>query len=140
MKTIIIGGGLSGLASAYRMLKEDTSDVVILEKGSEVGGMAASYHIGNYHIEKYYHHIFESDSKLIDLIGNLGLGADLQWLKGTTGYYIDGKIYPMNTPIELLKSPLSVPDLIRLARTVLVTRRAKDEEIYKLDRVTAKEW
>ncbi len=140
MKTIVIGGGLSGLASAYRMLKEDTSDVVILEKGSEVGGMAASYHIGNYHIEKYYHHIFESDSELISLIGSLGLGADLQWLKGTTGYYIDGKIYPMNTPIELLKSPLSVPDLIRLARTVLVTRRAKDEEIYKLDRVTAKEW
>ena len=140
MKTIIIGGGLSGLASAYRMLKEDISDVTILERGSEVGGMAASYHIGNYHIEKYYHHIFESDSELIDLIGSLGLGADLQWLKGTTGYYIGGKIYPMNTPIELLKSPLSVPDLIRLARIVLVIRRAKDEEIYKLDRVIAKEW
>ncbi|HDN65824.1 MAG TPA: FAD-dependent oxidoreductase, partial [Methanosarcinales archaeon] len=140
MKTIIIGGGLSGLASAYRMLKEDISDVTILEKGSEVGGMAASYHIDNYHIEKYYHHIFASDSELIDLIGSMGLGADLQWLKGTTGYYIDGKIHPMNTPIELLKSPLSVPDLIRIAYTVLVTRRAKDEEIYKLDRVTAKEW
>jgi len=140
MKTIIIGGGLSGLASAYRMLKEDISDVTILEKGSEVGGMAASYHIGNYHIEKYYHHIFESDSELIGLIGSMGLGADLQWLKGTTGYHINGKIYPMNTPIELLKSPLSVPDLIRLARIVLVIRRAKEEEIYKLDCVTAKEW
>lgn len=140
MKTIIIGGGLSGLASAYRMLKEGTSEVTILEKGSEVGGMAASYHIGNYHIEKYYHHIFKSDSELIGLIGSLGLGADMQWLKGTTGYYINGKIYPMNTPIELLKSPLSVPDLIRLARIVLMTRRAKDEAIYKLDHVTAKEW
>jgi len=140
MKTIIIGGGLSGLASAYRLLKEDTSDVTILEKGSEVGGMAASYHIGNYHIEKYYHHIFESDSELINLMNELGLGADLQWLKGTTGYHINGKIYPMNTPIELLKSPLSVPDLIRLARIVLVIRRAKDEEIYKLDCVTAKAW
>ena len=140
MKTIIIGGGLSGLASAYRMLKDGISDVVILERDSEVGGMAASYHIGDYHIEKYYHHIFESDSELIDLIGSMGLGADLQWLKGTTGYYIDGKIYPMNTPLELLRSPLSVPDLIRLARIVLVIRRAKDEAIYKLDRVTAKEW
>ncbi|KAF5418070.1 MAG: hypothetical protein C5S49_02115 [Candidatus Methanogaster sp.] len=140
MKTIIIGGGLSGLASAYRMLKEDISEVTILERSSEVGGMAASYHIGNYHIEKYYHHIFKSDSELIHLADELGIGADLQWLKGTTGYHINGKIYPMTTPIELLKSPLSVLDLIRLARIVLMTRRARDEEIYKLDRVTAKEW
>ncbi|PXF61761.1 MAG: hypothetical protein C4B59_02600 [Candidatus Methanogaster sp.] len=54
----------------------------------------------------YIDHIFESDSKLIDLVGSMGLSADLQWLKGTTCYHIDGKIYPMNTPIELLKSPL----------------------------------
>ncbi|KAF5410035.1 MAG: hypothetical protein C5S47_07905 [Candidatus Methanogasteraceae archaeon] len=138
MKTIIIGGGLTGLAAAYRMLKDGVSDVTILERGSELGGMAASYHIGDYHIEKYYHHIFASDRELIGLIADLGLGGDLQWLKGTTGYHIDGKIYPMNTPLELLRSPLSIMDLIRLARVVFTIKGAKDSPA--LDNVTAKEW
>ncbi len=138
MKTIIIGGGLTGLAAAYRMLKDGVSDVTILEGDSELGGMAASYHIGNYHIEKYYHHIFASDRELIGLIADLGLGGDLQWLKGTTGYHIDGKIYPMNTPLELLRSPLSIMDLIRLARVVFAIKGAKDSP--SLDNVTAKEW
>ncbi len=138
MKTIIIGGGLTGLAAAYRMLKDGVSDVAILERDSELGGMAASYHIGDYHIEKYYHHIFASDRELIGLIADLGLGGDLQWLKGTTGYHIDGKIYPMNTPLELLRSPLSIMDLIRLARVVFTIKGAKDSPA--LDNITAKEW
>ena len=138
MKTIIIGGGLTGLAAAYKLLKNGISDVTILEKDMEPGGMAASYHIGDYHIEKYYHHIFESDTELISLITDMGLGKDLQWLKGTTGYHIDGKIYPMNTPLELLRSPLSIFDLMWLARIVLAIKLKKD--ISGLDDVTAKEW
>ncbi len=138
MKTIIIGGGLTGLAAAYKLLKNGISDVTILEKDMEPGGMAASYHIGDYHIEKYYHHIFESDTELISLITDMGLGKDLQWLKGTTGYHIDGKIYPMNTPLELLRSPLSIFDLMWLARIVLAIKLKKD--VSGLDDVTAKEW
>ncbi len=138
MKTIIIGGGLTGLAAAYKLLKNGISDVTILEKDMEPGGMAASYHIGDYHIEKYYHHIFESDTELISLITDMGLGKDLQWLKGTTGYHIDGKIYPMNTPLELLRSPLSIFDLMWLARIVLAIKWKKD--VSGLDDVTAKEW
>ncbi len=138
MKTIIIGGGLTGLAAAYKLLKNGISDVTILEKDMEPGGMAASYHIGDYHIEKYYHHIFESDTELISLITDMGLGKDLQWLKGTTGYHIDGKIYPMNTPLELLRSPLSILDLMQLARIVLAIKWKKD--VSGLDDVTAKEW
>jgi protoporphyrinogen oxidase len=138
MKTIVIGGGLTGLAAAYKLLKSGVSDVKILEKDPEPGGMAASYHISDYHIEKYYHHIFESDTELINLMEDLGLGKDLQWLKGTTGYHIDGKIYPMNTPLELLRSPLSILDLMRLAAIVLAIKWKK--EISGFDDVTAKEW
>ena len=138
MKTIIIGGGLTGLAAAYKLLKNGISDVTILEKDTEPGGMAASYHIGDYHIEKYYHHIFESDTELISLITDMGLGKDLQWLKGTTGYHINGKIYPMNTPLELLRSPLSIFDLMWIARIVLAIKWKKD--VSGLDDVTAKEW
>src|SRR5512139_3716543 len=122
MKTIIIGGGLAGLAAAFRLA--GTGDVLVIEKDAESGGMASSYAIDDYHIEKYYHHIFAGDKELISLINELGLGERLQWLRGSTGYYFDGKIYPMNTPIEIFKA-LPLMDIIMLTRLVLKAKSIK---------------
>ncbi len=140
MKTIIIGGGLAGLAAAYRLAGKD--DVTIIEKENELGGMAASYSIpksnsGTYHIEKYYHHIFASDSELIALIEELGLGSRLEWLRGTTGYFFNRKIYPMNTPLEILRA-LPLLDVVRLTWLVLKAKRIKDRTPF--DDITAKQW
>ncbi|MFZ2409935.1 MAG: NAD(P)/FAD-dependent oxidoreductase [Candidatus Methanoperedens sp.] len=135
MTTIIIGGGLAGLAAAYKIAGKDK--VVLIEKEPELGGMASSYGIDGYHIEKYYHHIFASDRELISLIEELKLGNRLEWLKGTTGYYFNGKIYPMNTPIEILKA-LPLLDVIRLTWLVLKAKGIKDTAPF--DDITAKEW
>ena len=135
MTTVIIGGGLAGLAAAYKLAGKD--EVVLIEKEPGLGGMASSYSIGGYHIEKYYHHIFASDRELISLIEELGLSDRLEWLKGTTGYYFDGKIYPMNTPIEILKA-LPLMDVIRLTWLVLKAKNINDTAPF--DNITAKEW
>jgi protoporphyrinogen oxidase len=135
MTTVIIGGGLAGLAAAYRLAGKD--EIILTEKEPELGGMASSYKIDDYYIEKYYHHIFASDKELISLIEELGLGDRLEWLKGTTGYYFDGKIYPMNTPLEILKA-LPLMDVIRLTWLVLKAKSIKDRTPY--DDITAKEW
>ncbi len=133
MTTVIIGGGLAGLAAAYRLGDE----IILIEKEPELGGMASSYEIDDYHIEKYYHHIFSSDKELIALIDELGLGNKLEWLRGSTGYYFDGKIYPMNTPIEIMKA-LPFMDVIRLTLLVLKAKRVKDTAPF--DDITAKQW
>lgn len=135
MTTVIIGGGLAGLAAAYRLAGKD--EIILIEKEPELGGMASSYKIDKYHIEKYYHHIFQSDKELISLIEELGLANRLEWLKGTTGYYFDGKIYPMNTPIEILAA-LPLMDVIRLTWLVLKAKTIKDRTPF--DNITAKEW
>ncbi|MCZ7355630.1 MAG: NAD(P)/FAD-dependent oxidoreductase [Candidatus Methanoperedens sp.] len=142
MKTIIIGGGLAGLAAAYKLSGKE--EVVVVEKEPELGGMASSYTIkvpdlntGTYHIEKYYHHIFAGDGELISLIEELGLRNRLEWRRGTTGYYLEGKIFPMNTPFEILKA-LPLMDVIGLTWLVLKARRIKDLAPY--DDITAKEW
>ena len=135
MKTVIIGGGLAGLAAAYKLGPKD--EIILIEKEPELGGMASSYKIGGYTIEKYYHHIFASDKELISLIEELGLGNRLEWLKGTTGYYFDGKIYPMNTPLEILKA-LPLMDVIRLTFLVLKAKSIKDRTPF--DEITAKKW
>ncbi len=142
MKTIIIGGGLAGLAAAYRLAGRD--EITIIEKDNELGGMASSYSIeipgsknGVYHIEKYYHHIFASDRELISLIEELGLGSRLEWLRGTTGYFFNGRIYPMNTPLEILRA-LPLMDVIRLTWLVMKAKTIKDRTPF--DEITAKQW
>ncbi|VVB90335.1 Flavin containing amine oxidoreductase [uncultured archaeon] len=140
MKTIIIGGGLAGLTAAYRLAGKD--EITIIEKENELGGMASSYSLpkpnnGTYNIEKYYHHIFASDSELISLIEELGLADRLEWLRGTTGYFFNGKIYPMNTPFEILRT-LPLLDVVRLALLVLKAKTIKDRTPF--DEITAKQW
>lgn len=142
MKTIIIGGGLAGLAAAYRLAGRD--EITIIEKEPEPGGMASSYAVnssntktGTYHIEKYYHHIFASDMELISLIEELGLGSRLEWLRGTTGYFFNGKIYPMNTPLQIMRA-LPLLDVVRLTWLVLKAKSIKDRTPF--DEITAKQW
>jgi protoporphyrinogen oxidase len=135
MKTIIIGAGLAGLAAAYRLAGK--GEVLVIEKDAEPGGMASSYHIDDYYIEKYYHHIFTGDKDLITLINELGLGQRLEWLHGSTGYYFNGRIYPMNTPLEILKA-LPLMDIIRLTWLVLRAKKIKDRSQY--DDIIAKDW
>jgi len=141
MKIVIIGSGLAGLSAGYRLCK--SNEVIVFEKDSDIGGMSASYSLERsgkkYFIEKYYHHIFRSDSELLALIKELGLEKHMMWLKGKNAYFVDGKNYSMNTPVEILHfSPLSVPDLVKLGLLVLRIKFIKDTTPY--DRIKAKEW
>ena len=71
------------------------------------------------------------------LIDELGLNNKLEWLKGTTRYYINGKIYPLNTPREILQYPhLSPFEKVKLALLVL---RSKRKNIADLDNITARD-
>jgi len=100
----VLGGGALGLAVAYR-LAQAGAQVTVLEKDSEVGGLASSFEVGGAHLEKFYHHLFRSDTTITQLIEELGLGSKLAWLKPTTANLIDGKIYKMD-PVRLLTQPI----------------------------------
>jgi len=133
MDICILGGGLSGLVAALSL--SDISEVTILEKRPVLGGCLASYHHGDAWIEEYYHHCFAGDEHLFALLRDLGLYERLEWLKGSTGYYVDGKIHPLTTPIEILRYPhLSFFDKFRLG---ILTLRAKHLDLGPLDAVPA---
>jgi protoporphyrinogen oxidase len=122
MKVCIIGGGLAGLAAANRLKKRHEIDVY--EKKSHLGGCLSSHHIDGYWIEQYYHHCFSGDQQLLSLLSELGIADRLEWVRGTTGYYANGTIYPLNTPVEILRYPLlSVTDKARLALLTLRSKR-----------------
>jgi protoporphyrinogen oxidase len=133
MKIGIIGGGLTGLVAASRLVQEHEID--LFEKMPYLGGCLSSYNVNDYWIERYYHHCFSGDTSLFSLINETGLSDKLEWKTGTTGYFAKNKIYPLNTPLQILLYPeLSLIDKGKLAR---LTIQAKKTDLMTLDDIPA---
>ncbi|WP_423744083.1 NAD(P)/FAD-dependent oxidoreductase (plasmid) [Haladaptatus sp. SPP-AMP-3] len=115
----IVGGGIAGLAAAYR-LQQHGYDVQVFEASDDLGGLAATYETNGDRIEKFYHHLSASEQTIIDLIEELGLDDDLDWPIGKNAYYMDGVVHPMDKPWEILAYPhLSLYDKFRLGMLTL---------------------
>ncbi|PSP32139.1 protoporphyrinogen oxidase [Halobacteriales archaeon QH_10_67_22] len=115
----VVGGGVAGLAAAYR-LQRAGYEVRVFEASDDVGGLAAVYDTAGDPIEKFYHHLSKSEETIVELIGELGLGDALEWLYMSNAYYVDGVVHPMDKPWEILAYPhLSIYDKFRLGMLVL---------------------
>jgi protoporphyrinogen oxidase len=136
MNICVIGGGLTGLAAAYRLRDEGPID--LYEKDDVLGGCLSSYGSGETRIERFYHHCFSGDRMLLALIDDLGLTGKLEWRTASTGYYAGGTLYPLTTPADILRYPhLGLLDKARLA---LLTLRSRTFDREALDAVTAKDF
>ncbi|MDT8357780.1 MAG: NAD(P)/FAD-dependent oxidoreductase [Methanomicrobiaceae archaeon] len=136
MDICIIGGGLCGLSAAYRLAEHAHID--LLEAKPALGGCLGSMPCNDTWIEQFYHHCFSGDTHLLALIRELGLEDRLEWLSGSTGYMVEGRIFPLTTLVEILKYPhLSLSDKIRLA---WLTLRSRNMDAGSLDDITAKEF
>ena len=138
MNIAILGGGFSGIAAAYKLSKEN-KEVIILEKEKNLGGIASSYFVDDFWIEKYYHHIFKTDFILLNLISELDLFKKIEWHKTKMGIFYKNKIYNFTSPLDLLFfKPLSLKERIKFGMMVLKTSKEKDRN--DLDKLNAEEW
>jgi protoporphyrinogen oxidase len=136
MKICIIGGGLTGLVAAHALA--GMNEVDLFEAKSHLGGCLSSYQVNNYQIEQFYHHCFSGDTQFFSLLDQLHLSGNLEWLNGTSGYYAGEKIYPLNTPFEILKYPhLSLLDKTKLA---WITLNAGRKDVGHLDNISASDY
>jgi protoporphyrinogen oxidase len=134
----IVGGGVAGLNAAYQLLKRGRK-VVLIERGEDLGGLAACHRVGEFLIEKFYHHTFAADEYFFRLIPELGLESEVVWKYVSIGYRIGGRNYPLSTPAQILKfDVLSFWEKFRLGLTVLQTKTIRD--VASLDRISAKDW
>ncbi len=138
MRVGIIGAGAAGLAAAYEFGKQGHT-ALVYESAPFVGGQASTFDVGGARLEKGYHHWFTSDTDILDLTEEIGLGDRIRWIDSTVGTLCDGRIYDFVTPLDLLKfTAISLPDRIRLGLTTLYLQRQKDYRKY--ESVTADEW
>ncbi|WP_435346242.1 NAD(P)/FAD-dependent oxidoreductase [Haloarchaeobius sp. HRN-SO-5] len=110
----IVGGGIAGLAAAYR-LQRNGHDVRVFEASDDLGGLAAVYETAGDPIEKFYHHLSRSEETIVDLADDLGLGDRVEWRYKSDSYYVDGVAHPMDKAWEIAAYPyLSLYDKFRL--------------------------
>lgn len=135
----IIGGGLTGLTTAYRLIENDEAKVTIFEASDRLGGLAAGFDLAGHRVEQAYHFLYKTDKHILSLVDELGLNDLLKYHKSSVSTYYDGKLYPMETPIDLIRfTPIGFGDRIRAGVTVLWLQRLKNWQ--KLSDTTALEW
>ncbi len=139
MKNIaIIGGGFTGLTAAYR-LSQKGHKVTIFERNSDLGGLAGGFEIQGANLEKTYHHIFRTDTDIIELAKELGIGEKLQWLESSISLYYQDQLYPFMSPMDLIKfKPLSLIDRARAGLVVLYLQKTNNWEQFK--KISAYDW
>ncbi len=138
MRVAIVGGGVAGLTAAYRLIQAG-HEVAVFEAGPQLGGLVGTFDAGGEPLENFYHHIFSTDTTIIDLINELGLGERLVWHDSKVAFFYEGKIWPFVTPLDLLRfKPLPLIDRVRLGLAGLYLRRKSEWHDY--EKITAWQW
>lgn len=136
---VIAGGGFTGLTAAYALAKQGKS-VCVLEADHTPGGLAGTFEFGDgVTLEKFYHHWFNNDVFVPELVKELGMEGDVILLPTRTGMYFNGRMWKLSTPLDLLRfKALSLIDRIRLGLLVFQVRRIKDWKT--IEHLSIREW
>jgi protoporphyrinogen oxidase len=137
-RVVVVGGGYTGLVAALR-LAEAGKKVVVYEAGPAFGGLAGDFHVEGAALEKAYHHLFRTDTDILNLSDELGVSPKLRWLVSKQAVYFEGHVYPFSGALDLLRfRPLSVFNRIRAGVVVLYLQLTNRWQ--RLVSTTAYEW
>lgn len=74
----VVGGGISGLAAAYRILELDPGcDLTLFEAGSRLGGVVSTVNEEGFQVEQSADNFITTVPWAVDLCKRLGLGGEL---------------------------------------------------------------
>lgn len=137
-KTVaVLGGGIAGLASAFRLAQEGHA-VTLIESSPQLGGLGTFFQHDGRTFEKFYHCMLPTDGPLLKLIDDIGLTSEIYWKPTSFGYWHNGETLPLNTAVDLLKfKPLNFIDRLRVGFTGLWGRKCQSTG---LDDITAVDW
>lgn len=128
-KVIIVGAGIAGLTTAYRLVQKGYK-VVVLERDEAVGGLSRTYREGDFAFDSGPHRFYTKNPEVISFIEDI-LGDEYFSMKMTSSVYILGKYY--NWPLSLkvvLKLPFKVMFFAAIDMLRLMFRKPKNVETY----------
>jgi protoporphyrinogen oxidase len=131
-RAIVIGAGPAGLRAAYDLSGAGV-DVTLLDGAAVIGGLASTIDMDGVHIERYYHFICRGDDDLIDTLDELGLAERLRWRRSGMAHFVDGRLYPFLTPLDLLRfRPLSFRDRLRAGVALVRAKGMREQDLAPL--------
>lgn len=136
---VIVGAGFTGLAAGLELAKAGRQ-VAVLEAEGSPGGLAGTFEWSDgVELEKFYHHWFNHDRYVWELVRDLGLEDEIMVAPSRVGMFYNNQHWRLSTPLDLLRfSPLSLPNRIRLGLLVLRARRLRDWK--RIEHLTVREW
>lgn len=141
MKIAILGAGYGGMVAAWDLRKAG-HDLTIFEAANYAGGLASGFKEPHWDwsVEKFYHHWFQSDSEMLELIRELGLEDKVIFPRPLTVMLHKNKWYPFDSILNALLFPGLGFGLnkIRFGFVGLFLRITKNWQA--LEKVTAHEW
>ena len=103
MKTIVVGGGATGLALGY-LLSRAGQSVQLVEASDRAGGLMNTFDVGDgSRLEYFYHHFFTHDAEINWLIDELGLGDSIRFVESTMSILRNGQFFDFNGLKDLLR-------------------------------------
>ena len=110
----IVGGGVLGVSLSLR-LAQAGARVTVIERGPSLGGLAGTFDFGGHEVDRFYHVITPSDTRMIAMAEEVGLGDQLRFTPVGAGFYANGEMHDFNGIADLLRfSPLSPAARLRL--------------------------
>ena len=137
-KWAIVGGGMLGLTLAMRMSKQG-HNVTLIEAAPELGGLASVWSLGDIVWDRHYHVTLLSDSRLRNLISEIGLEDRMKWVETRTGFYTGGQFYSMSDTKEFLSfPPLNLIEKLRLGGTIFYASKIRNWK--RLEKLPVEKW
>ncbi len=138
-RTAVLGGGALGLTVALRLAQQG-DEVILVERENVPGGLASAFEIEpGMFLDRFYHHLFRSDTHAIGLITEMGLGEELVWRRPLTVTLRDGVVHQLDSAPSLLQfKPLPFVDRLRLGLWLAYLRFLSSPE--RLEGQTAGAW
>jgi protoporphyrinogen oxidase len=137
----IIGAGVAGMTAAYDLARAGHR-VVVYEAAERVGGLASGFRDTHWEwpLERFYHHLFETDTAMRELVDDIGFGDKLFFRSPTTAHWWQGNLYPIDSPRNLLRFPgISFVDRLRFG-VAMAYLKYITTDWHALERSTAVEW
>ncbi|RME49526.1 MAG: FAD-dependent oxidoreductase, partial [Chloroflexi bacterium] len=143
----IIGAGVAGLTAGYELTRAG-HEAILFEAAPQVGGLAAGFRADHWdwHLEQFYHHLFQTDHTIRELVDEIGFSDRLFFRNPITAQWYNGRIFPLDgaNPVEATLNVLRFPVMPFLDRirygAALAYLKYGTSNWHKLEQLTAAEW
>lgn len=124
---VVLGGGLSGVATAYSLALAGWKRITIVERAASLGGLAGSFERDGRFYPLGYHHILGRDRTLLFFLDRIGALPAVHWRRVRMLFRLrDGRLYDLARPSDFLRFPMAPLDKLRFVALMLRAFRKSD--------------